>query len=64
MGLAGGLNTIPYQAESLSFGNTRKNLLARIEIPKKSQIIAPYPTYETTAESEDEKLPCDEIQRS
>ena len=35
--VGGGLNTThvtPYQAESLSFDNTRKNLLARIEIPK------------------------------
>ena len=31
-----------YIAIPLSFDNTRKNLLARIEIPKKSKIIAPY----------------------
>ena len=47
-GHVGGLNpthVTPYQAESLSCDNTRKNLLARIEIPKQSKIIAPYDTY-------------------
>ena len=32
-----------YIAIPLSFDNTQKNLLARIETPKKSKIIAPYP---------------------
>ena len=34
-----------YIAIPPSFDNTRKNLLARIEIPKKSKIIAPYPRH-------------------
>ena len=36
-----------YIAIPLSFDNTWKNLLARIEIPKKSKIIAPYCTFTT-----------------
>ena len=45
-----------YIAIPPSFDNTRKNLLARIEIPKKSKIIAPYPPSPSIVELSDDKV--------
>ena len=59
-GSVGGFNTasrVPYIAIPLSFDNTRKNLKSRNEIPKKSKIIAPYPTSVTSDHTTSVKWP-------